>query len=51
MQANHGNGWHDYTVVDNRKFLAVDLNTGNEGAITAVDGRLFRISIHRAEKE
>ena len=31
--------------------LAVDLNTGNEGAITAVDGRLLQTGIHRGEKE
>ena len=31
--------------------LAVDLNTGKEGAVSVVNGRLFRISIHEAEKE
>ena len=38
-------------VGDDRYVLAVDLNTGNDGAVTAVDGSLFHTSIYIGKKK
>ena len=48
---NRGNGWHNQAEGDDRQVLAVDLNAGKDGTVTALDGRLFHTGINLAKKE